>query len=198
MERSDLAELHYITPLANVRSILERGILSHVRAEGVGHVSVAAQVIQDLRGPKTVPGGRPLHEYVNLYFHARNPMLFLRKDQHAQLCVLRVSTAVLDGHGVIVTDSNASSKYVRFAPAPAGLGLVDQELTYAESWVNPEDDYPQSLRRKSAKCAEVLVPDQVPADHLLGAYVSCEASMQAFHELAVPLGPQMNAHLFFR
>jgi ssDNA thymidine ADP-ribosyltransferase, DarT len=52
--------------------------------------------IQDLRANKKVPGGRPLHEYLNLYFHARNPMMYKGHDQHESLCVIRVSTNVLD------------------------------------------------------------------------------------------------------
>jgi len=87
--------------------------------------------IQDRRSRVVVPGGRPLHEYVNLYICARNPMLYKRRDQHRELCGLRVSTALLDAPNVIVADGNASSDYVRFEPAPKGLRIVDRELTFA-------------------------------------------------------------------
>jgi uncharacterized protein YwgA/O-acetyl-ADP-ribose deacetylase (regulator of RNase III) len=39
VERSRVTEVHYITPLANLPSILQRGILSHKRAGAVEHVS---------------------------------------------------------------------------------------------------------------------------------------------------------------
>jgi hypothetical protein len=35
--------------------------------------------------------------------------------------VLKVSTEVLDLSGVVITNGNASSKYVAFRAAPAGL-----------------------------------------------------------------------------
>lgn len=57
--------------------------------------------IQDRRAVVRVPGGRPLHEYVNLYFHARNPMLYKRLPMHDSLCVLRVSTDVFDLPGAV-------------------------------------------------------------------------------------------------
>ena len=38
-------------------------------------------------------------------------MLFKRKDIHTDLCVLRISTAILDIEGVIVTDRNAQEPY---------------------------------------------------------------------------------------
>jgi hypothetical protein len=75
------------------------------------------EVIQERREKKIVPGGRPLQEYVNLYIHARNPMLYVLQSRHIDLCILRVSTEILDLPGVIITDSNASSDYARFAPA---------------------------------------------------------------------------------
>ena len=70
MKLEELEELHYITPLANLRSIIERGILSHQKAEKIVHRSVAMDEIQERRKKVVVPGGRPLHQYVNLYFHA--------------------------------------------------------------------------------------------------------------------------------
>lgn len=82
MERSRIRELHYITDMANVASMLERGLLSNRLARRVasGHVSVADAEVQARRASKRVWVGRssrPLHEYVNLYVHARNAMLFI-------------------------------------------------------------------------------------------------------------------------
>src|SRR5712691_2607983 len=51
--------------------------------------------------------------YVNLYLCARNPILYKRQSRHAELCVLRIDPRVLDLPGVVVTDGNAASAYVR-------------------------------------------------------------------------------------
>jgi len=196
MDRSDLQELHYITTVRNVPSIMSRGILSHKQSKKINHNSVAMEAIQDRRKNKVVPGGRPLHEYVNLYFHARNPMLYVRQSQHIDLCVLRVSTEILDLPGVVITDSNASSDYARFSPAPRGLSIVDKGLTFAEYWThtNPIEAY----QRKSAKCAEVLVPDRVESDFIIGAYVSCIEVKKAFEALGIEIPVSIDSHLFFR
>lgn len=82
-------------PIANISSVLVHGILSHEQAAKLDHQSVAMTDIQDRRDRVQVPGGLKLHQYANLYFHARNPMLFKRKAQAESLCVLRVSTTVL-------------------------------------------------------------------------------------------------------
>src|SRR5438067_8740377 len=107
--------------------------------------------IQARRARKRVPGGRPLHEYANLYFTARNPMLIKRSDQREQLCVLGVSSAVLELPGVVISDGNASSDYVRFAASPGGLTIVDAGRTFATWWTDP--DPIEYYRKKAAKCA---------------------------------------------
>jgi hypothetical protein len=70
MTRSEVDELGYIVPIATVPSILQRGILSHRRAEEISHESIALQEVQDLRAKVIVPNGRLLHEYTNLYICA--------------------------------------------------------------------------------------------------------------------------------
>nr|MBA2390780.1 DUF4433 domain-containing protein [Geodermatophilaceae bacterium] len=139
MKREELPELHYITPIANIPSILERGLLSYKRATSILRRSVAMQEIQARRAKVVVPGGQRLHEYVNLYIHARNPMLYKRQDQHRELCVLRISTDVLDLPGVVVADQNASSGYARFEPAPSGLEIIERDMVFAEYWTHPDD-----------------------------------------------------------
>ena len=195
MRRNELEELHYITPIANVPSIMARGILSHKRAAKIDHDSVAKPEIQDRRAKVVVPGGRPLHEYANLYICGRNVMLYLRRGVHREICVLKVSTDVLDLPGVIVADANASSEYVRFAAAPAGLAIVDRELTFAEWWTDPNPIV--YYQKKSAKCAEVLVPDSVDPKFLRGVYVSCQESIGRLQELTLDLPVQVDPHLFF-
>lgn len=181
MTFDDIEELHYISPIENMESICRRGILSHDRAKKVSHESVAMGEIQERRKKVTIPGGRPLHQYVNLYFHARNPMMFKRKGLHKELCVIRVSKKVLRIDGVVIADRNASSDYVLFVSAPDGLRFLDKELVFAKYWTH--GDQIEQFRRASIRCAEVLVPEKVPADYLLGAYVSCEESKRTLYDI---------------
>lgn len=180
LSREHLSELHCIQPIANVRSILNLGILSHERADGVPHDSVAMEEIQDRRSRVTVPGtGRKLHTYANLYINGRNKMMYklVRYTQdvsHTGLCLLRVSTDVLDLDGVVIADRNASTDLVRFAPSPGGLGNIIKDLVFAQYWNH--DDPMAKQRHGAIVCAEVLVPDSVAPEYIEGAYVSCAAS----------------------
>ncbi len=197
MERAELNELGYIVPINTVPSILERGILSHTRAKKVPHQDVALQEVQERRAHVVVPNGRALHDYANLYICPRNPMLLKKSALREQLCVLRVHADVIDLPGAVITNSNAASKYARFLPAPAGLGIVDRDRTFADWWTHPGDEIEQ-WRHSAQKCAEVLVPDVVPRSHIFGAYVSCHQGLQALNNVAPGLPTTVNAHMFFQ
>ena len=176
LEREELVGLHYITHINNVPSIEEHGILSHDRAKRLQHYSIAMQEIQDRRVGKVVPNARPLHQYVNLYFCPRNPMMYKRRNEHMNLCILRINPDILDLPNVVITDRNASSDWARFLPSPGGLSEVDGELVFARNWY--DNDTFSYWRKKSCKCAEVLVPDRVDQSNIIGAYVSCHFAEQ--------------------
>ena len=195
MTRQQLTELGYIVPLATVPLILAGGILSHKRASKVAHTSIASNEVQDIRAGKTVPGGRPLHDYANLYICPRNPMLYVKKAIHQEICILRVDPNVVDIPNAVVTDTNAARTFARFRPSPAGLAIVDYDLTFARFWTH--QDPQEYYRRKGLKCAEVLVPDAVPRALIMGAYVSCTAGEVALSNLAVGLSVTVNSDLFF-
>jgi hypothetical protein len=195
MERHEVKELSYITPIENVESIMVHGLLSHTRAARLPHASIAKPGVQDIRAGKTVPRGMLLHDYVNLYLNPRNPMMYLRKDQHPTCSIIRVNPAVLDGQGVVVTDRNAS-RFAVFRPAPDGLAIVDKELTFARYWTH-QDPIEQD-RRKALQCAEVLVPHVVPPDRIVGAYVSCQAARMRMLELGFELPIRLAPYLFFQ
>lgn len=156
-------------PIANIVSVLEHGVLSYERAAKLPHRSVAMQPVQDRRDQKSVPGGLKLHQYANLYFNARNPMLFKRLNEVRDLCVLKISTEVLTIKGTVITDQNAASGYVRFLDPKQWKFLVFDDI-FAKDWRHPGDQAAY-WRHKARMCAEVLVPKHVKPNLIEGAYV---------------------------
>lgn len=173
MQRSEVKELHFITPIANLPSVRQYGILCHSLATRLAHTSVADPDVQSIRDDKRVPGGRHLHDYANLYFDARNAMMYRIKDRGVPLAVVCVCPDVLDLPGVVVTDGNAASGSTRFAASPAGIAILDSKLVYATSWNSA--DYWEKVERRRARCAEVLVPNRVEPKYLRKAKVMDQA-----------------------
>ena len=122
--------------------------------------------------------------------------MYKRGSQHKELCVLRVSTDVLDLPDVVVTDANAASDYTKFAAAPDGLSIVDRQLTFAKYWTDADPFI--KWRKTAAKCAELLVPHRVPAKYVVGAYVSCEENLDVWKSLEFGVDVALNGNIFFR
>jgi hypothetical protein len=188
-------EFQCIMPLENIPSVLRLGILSNERAAKVAHRSVALEVVQERRDSKQIPGGLKLHQYANLYFHARNPMLYKRKERAAEMCVLQVSTEVRHIKGVVITDRNASSDYVRFLH-PSQAELLDFDAIFAMDWRHT--DQFAYFERKSKKCAEVLVPHVVEPRFLTGAYAVDSRVASKLKEAGFDLPVKVDANMFFR
>ncbi|MBI5422799.1 MAG: DUF4433 domain-containing protein [Opitutae bacterium] len=174
---------------------MEHGILSYDRASKLKHHSVAMQPVQDRRDVKRVPGGLMLHHYANLYFHARNPMMFARQEQASDLCVLCVSRSIAQLDGVVFADRNASSDWVRFLH-PSQADLLDFDAIYAADW--RDTDRFRYFEKKSKKCAEVLVPRLVEPRFIAGAAVVDQAAETRLRQLGFALSVRIDPHLFFR
>jgi hypothetical protein len=196
MQRKQLKELHYITHVENVPSICARGLLSHRRARRIKHRSVADPEVQDRRAGKRV-GERLLHDFVNLYMTARNPMLYklaIADGLADELCVIRVSDEVIELSEVVVSDMNAASPYCRFYNAE-GLEHVDAARVFRHYW--KEGDAVEQYKCKKAKCAEVLVPETVVPDLLTGIYVGTRAALERLGDSAGDLKVARKAEFFF-
>ena len=180
----NIKELHSIMPIANIPSVMKHGILSHNlrKRKRIPNHSIAMSDVQDRRKKKIVKGGRYLHDYANLHFDAHNPMLSRRRDMNNEICVLRISPEVLNLPEVVITDQNAASKYVKFLPSPEGLEILDFDLIYAENWKHPNNQITE-WQHSSTKCAEVLVPDCVEPQYIIGAYVCNRRAEKALKDV---------------
>ena len=111
-----------------------------------------------------------------------------------------MSKNILNLPQVIITDGNASSDYVRFYTVLGGLRVIDKERVFARYWNH--DDPIEKFRHVFEKCAEVLVPDKVPKEFILGAYVSCEDSKVKLYDIMEKIRPDFtitaNPDLFFQ
>lgn len=164
--------LYNIMPIDNIPSVLKRGILCYDAAlrDDPNHVSISMDEVQRRRDRVILPNGVRLHQYANLYFAYNNPMLYKRKAQAAELCVLAVSIHVLDLEGCVVSDQNAASNYVRFFEPQEGVREIDFQKIHAQYWTHADDPYKEK-QHKLIKCAEVLVPHCIPQSYIMGAYV---------------------------
>ena len=73
---------------------------------------------------------------------------------------------------------------------------MDYARTFAEWWNHPDNQI-EHWRHSSQKCAEILVPNVVPAAYITGAYVCSQTAKAGLESVANGLAVTINTHLFF-
>jgi hypothetical protein len=104
--------------------------------------------------------GRSLHDYVPLYWATHTPMQYVQTIRDGVLAedelvvFVLLASLVLEFPGVITTDGNAASNETAFYSGNGALPFIHWDKVFTRNaW---------SRDFKWRKCAEVLVPDQVP------------------------------------
>ena len=158
-------DLFHITHIDNLPTIFEKGLLSHNLAYKRTQPTDISDLEVNNRRNITEPIYRmPLHDYVPLYFNPRNPMLSKKRRMDSDLAIVVLDRTLILDKGVVFTDGNAASEYTEFLSKLDDLTKIDWKCMWAEYW----DDYASGKRKR---CAEVLIPNQIPIDRIAGVLV---------------------------
>lgn len=154
-----LGPANHMTHMDNVANILDADELrAYNLMRGRSYRNLANDDVQAGRAAKVVPAsGRPLHDYVPLYFGSRTPMVAVNQTHNEDLVFIRFSLDLLAMGGVVITDGNARSDTTHFRVYTqlADLDLVDPKAINTVKYAGDPE-----LKRK--KQAEVLVPNRLP------------------------------------
>jgi hypothetical protein len=159
--RYQLFPANHMTHLSNFAAIVAAGGLSsYNRMRGGSYFNLANEDVQAGRALITVPEtGRPLHDYVPLYFAFKTPMVAVNQAHNESLLFLRFPLDLLAMGGVVITDGNARSRETRFQIYEQidDLGFIDAKAVNTVKYAGIGKE---SIKRR--KQAEILVPDFLP------------------------------------
>ncbi|MCX7680843.1 MAG: DUF4433 domain-containing protein, partial [Anaerolineae bacterium] len=183
MAKKRIQNLYYIAPVENLPSILEKGILSHAEVERrhIASTSIYDAHIVASRKQRTTPDGKSLWEFANLYFQARNPMLYrvVREGKSRDIVVLAVRPQVLE-LPCYISIGNAASPTSEVLPKEEGLQkLCSREIwsVIQSEWWRPEDG------SKRIIMSECLVYGAVPPDFIHTVYVASHQTAEQVRKL---------------
>ena len=170
--------LYYIAPIDNLKSILKNGILSHSRAYTWWDRNIVKKktiydpdIIQRRKDRKDEElKGKSLLDYANVYFQARNPMLYRVIKEHGakNIVVLEINANIINIPEVGITDGNAASSGTQFFDdVDKGLKNLDKKLFDKGYWIGLEDG-------KRKIMAEVLIPDCIPRENIISVYTDSQ------------------------
>ena len=187
MRNLDIKNLYYITHIDNLPSILERGILSHESIEEarIQPTHIYNTDIVNKRREKNTPDRKSLWSYANLYFQARNPMMYRvvheKEKGTKNLAVISVAKEILQTPGVFITDGNAANEPTQFYFPSNGLKMLGQQWRIIQSeWWNSLDG---SKRKIMAEC---LVPNSIRPEFINSIYVADEETRVSVSEKVAP------------
>ena len=197
--------LYYITHVENLKSILKEGILSRnqinknkksifAKFSWTAKIrSIHAEDIIQIRKNRQhkLFKGRSLWDYANLYFQARNPMLYrvIRTFKAENIIVLQINSDVIHSGDILITDGNAvSSSTEFFEDINKGLSSLDSEQFKKEYW-NESD--------KRKFMAELLVYNRISPDKIIGIYVANEKAATRIRKEMGPLNIIPDSKMFF-
>lgn len=183
LTKKDIKELHYICSIENLDSILKNGILSHKKALKLPHVDISKSGVQVRRAKVRVPrtgvkrGTLALHRHAILYLNANNAMMYVEREKHEDLCVLRIHREILDRGDAMLSSKNASAKGVRFFPAQQDGALYSPRSTkYLIDHFVFSGNKKNDNEHKQIQQAEALLPYEIRSDYIGGIFVSCARS----------------------
>ena len=192
--------LYYITHIDNLKSILNNGILSHRQAHtwNIKNWIPKKQLIYDsgiIQKRKEINfKEKSLWDYANVYFQARNPMLYrvIKEFRAENIVVLEINSNIIDSSDIGITDGNAASSVTQmFEDVNKGLSALNQEQFEREYW-SAEDDSNRKIM------AEVLVHNHIPKEKIIGIYTANqEIANQIRKNIIGPLNLMPNPKMFF-
>lgn len=187
--------LFNINTLENLQSIFLRGLLSKnlIKRLGISYFDLSDPNVQSTRDRVQIPHLRPLHDYANLYFNPRNPMLYRRiQDGYInEICIICVDKSVLDLPDTIVTDRNAAASLAVFDTPANMLKFLNFNRIFAEDWtIDPP--------LKKIVCAEVLVLKGIHPKYFKKIIVASPSVKMRVDRLNLGVEVTVNPHYFFR
>lgn len=193
-------EFYYITHRDNLKSILKYGILSRSQRNKLWHkikFSITKnksihneEIVQKRKNKKF--NGKSLWDYVNVYFQARNSILYtvVRRFEEKNIVVLQINSDIIRENNICITDGNAASNTTQFFEnIHDGLNVLDSEQFKKEYWNNASE--------KRKMMAELLIYNHIPKEKIIGIYTANEDVSREIKTELGPLNVIPNRKMFF-
>ncbi|MDC9714842.1 MAG: DarT ssDNA thymidine ADP-ribosyltransferase family protein [Gammaproteobacteria bacterium] len=173
----EINSLYYICHIDNLKSILEKGLLSHNKIQTLSPKTIYdTSIINRRKDIKPNPEeNEVLWDFANLYFNARNAMLYrvIHEQDLKNIVIIRFNKSVLDyakKYNSYISIGNAAHSESNFIN-DIETGLKDLKKKW--SFWNKEY-WNESDGSKRLMMSELLIKDEIPAQYVDSIYVKSE------------------------
>ena len=197
-----LTKFYNFSPLENLKSILEKGILCHrlLEEENIPHKDITNHSVMIRRKEKFIKDNKSLHDFTNLYFNARNAMMYAvtRDKDRGNICsefaVIEIEIDIRKSYceiPVYISDINAANDASTFYDAQRlSLGTYKKIKELATSTYD--------VWNKAATQAECLIENKTPTNYFKRIHVCCDEMVDKVRTLTQSKLPiYKNPDMFF-
>jgi hypothetical protein len=155
-----IKSLWHMSHRDNIVSICQHGILNYYEVHKLNALifDISDPDVQRWRDRRDPHFNRPIHLYAPLYISPRNPMLYKRKEQQPDICILEIDLSVIDNE-FLLTDGNAASTTTKFFKNLSDLNELPWDILNDRTWFGKKDG-------KRKMCAEVLIYPKVEPKYI--------------------------------
>lgn len=167
-QKYELGDVYHLTDVTNLDSIIRvKTIFSHnqISLQKIDITDISNLSVQYGRANKIIDAtGKPLHDYVPLYWGRKTPMVSAIREKNETLIFLLFSTNLLEEktYECVISDGNARSNVTKFVKYSQ---LSDLDMLTPE-YINTVK-YASNEEIKRCKQSELLVLNKLPLKHML-------------------------------
>lgn len=184
-----ISSIWHMTHRDNIEGIIDKGILSNNLAyQSEKPKDISNKEVQRLRERREPLYNRRIYEYTPTYFKIKNPMLYVKKDMHDELCLVEISLAVLLNSDFVFTNGNAAARNTVFYRNVSDLEKLPWDVLNASYW----NDFTDGKRKR---CAELLIHPLIESRYILK--VHCRSFETLMHVSKFSSTAQISEELFF-
>lgn len=199
LRRSPVNHLYHLTHIENLESILHRDILpkNKIDEKDLPAKDISDPDVQKRRADRAIPTPSKkvlfVHDFVPLFFVPKTPMLFVRKDQQDNLCLLNIDSEMLlvdesypwGLFQSIFCDGNIASSRTKSFWAwkhdGSPFSNMPWSVLHAEDWTIHDDG-------KRKRAAEVLVYPSIPERFIQGITVRTHFAAERVNKILERFG----------
>lgn len=159
LNNSGIEYIYHMTHVDNLSSILKSGLYSH--ANNLQKIDISDCDVNSRRSRLEPIFTKSIHSYVPFYFNPKNAMLYVRRNIQNNIVILKIKKDLLLENKVLFTDGNASCVNTNFFDNLENLDKLNWQCINDNNWCNYVDG-------RRIKMSEVLVPDYVSVDSIVG------------------------------
>lgn len=196
--QKEINNLYYICHIDNLASILEQGLLSHNQVQKHQPKTIYDEDIINLRATIKPNNTQTLWDFSNLYFNARNAMLYrvIHEQTIDNIVIIQFKKTVLDyakQHNSYISIGNAAHNESSFETIDKGLSQLKKIW---KSW--NQEYWNESDGSKRLMMSELLIEKNIPAKYIDSVYVASEEISNQVKKITNFDNVINEANLFFR